>query len=80
MTDDIANEVNAMLRELASRAAEHIQPDEITAKMLEEKGGVEYQRAVTILKTAEANGELTSRIAYDPTTGRTTKAYRKAQK
>ena len=77
--DDISNEVNEMLRELAGRAAKSVQPDEITVKMLMDKHGIEYQRATNILKDAEANGELTSRIAYDPASGHTVKAYRKAE-
>ncbi len=80
MTDDIANEVNAMLRELAERANTPLKQDEITVKMLMETQGITYYQADSILKSAEATGEMTSRTAYDPITKRSIKAYRKAQK
>ena len=79
MTEDISNEINAMMHELSDRAAKPLQSNEFTAQMMADSEGIEYQRVCTLLKIAEEAGELTSRKAYDPKAGRIVKAYRKTE-
>lgn len=67
-----------LLDELVSEALPDIEPDEITAKMLEAKG-VPYQRAVTLLKSKVASGEMTARAVYNPISQRKEIAYRKKE-
>jgi len=67
-----------LLDELVSEALPDIEPDEITAKMLEVKG-VPYQRAVTLLKSKVASGEMTARAVYNPISQRKEIAYRKKE-
>ena len=67
-----------LLDELVSEALPDIEPDEITAKMLEAKG-VPYQRAVTLLKSKVASGEMTQRAVYNPISQRKEIAYRKKE-
>ncbi len=56
-----------------------VQPYEITiAQYMYAKGGTR-QHARTILDNLVEQGVLTVRTAYDPTSGRAVKAYRKAE-
>jgi len=79
MTEDISNEINAVMRELSERVAKPLQSNEFTAQMMAESEGIDYQRVCALLKIAEDAGELTSRKAYDPKSGRIVKAYRKSE-
>ena len=76
MTDEIAKEVIAMLDELASATLPEIEPDEVTAAMLV-KRGASYNRARTLLEKRVADGTMTRRDVYNPTSCRKEVAYRK---
>ena len=76
MTDEIAKEVIAMLDELASATLPDIEPDEVTANMLCQRG-LTYIRARTLLEKRVADGTMTRRDVYNPTSCRKEVAYRK---
>ena len=60
---------------------EAVQPYEITIQQYirAKNGTVDRNRVANILDTLVEQGVLTVRTAYDPTTGRSVKAYRKAE-
>ncbi len=60
---------------------EAVQPYEITVAQFVRvsKEPMTTQRAYNILERMVDQGKLVSRTAYDPTTGRSVKAYRKAE-
>ena len=76
MTDEIAKEVIAMLDELAGATLPEIEPDEVTASMLCQRG-LTYIRARTLLEKRVADGTMTRRDVYNPTSCRKEVAYRK---
>lgn len=77
--NEVRDEVLEMMRELSERITTDIQPNEFTAGMLAKKLGIDDKRAARLLKEEETAGKLVSRKAYDPTSGRAVKAYRKAE-
>lgn len=60
---------------------EAVQPYEITIQQYirAKNGTVDRNRAANILDNLVEQGVLTVRTAYDPTSGRAVKAYRKAE-
>jgi len=67
---------NELLAAMLAEIAPMIEPDEVTAKMLQEAAGIGDKKAMDILRGKEAAGELTSRRVRLPE-GRTATAWRR---
>ncbi len=70
------DELTQLLDELASATLPEIEPDEVTASMLCQRG-LTYIRARTLLEKRVADGTMTRRDVYNPTSCRKEVAYRK---
>lgn len=76
MSDNSITERDLLLAAISASACEYVQPDEVTVRMLIERG-MTRNKANTRIAEMLAAGELEVREAIDPETLKRCKAYRR---